>query len=189
MFTHRALELSFNFTALSNCLDSADSSTNSRLLSSRQSQLSKNPSPCYACNFDSTPAVPSPPQMSLISLQRFHLANSPITGIQPDKMSNPTPRFWAGPLRYMRWSAREKPAYFYSVLLGATGPLMLATVPPIQERLGYKRAVPIPMTYPGMVCCPLTMRSRRMNCTWIPGMLTRDMYSSVRAEKESNRVR
>ncbi|KAK8104074.1 uncharacterized protein PG998_011107 [Apiospora kogelbergensis] len=63
-------------------------------------------------------------------------------------MSNPTPRFWAGPLRYLRWSARERPAYFYSVVIGAAGPLMLVTVPPIQQSLGYKRAPPIPMTYP-----------------------------------------
>ncbi|KAH8662221.1 hypothetical protein BX600DRAFT_551031 [Xylariales sp. PMI_506] len=63
-------------------------------------------------------------------------------------MSNPTPRFWAGPLRYWRWSAREKPAYFWSVILGGSGLVMLAVVPPIQSRLGYKRAAPIPMTYP-----------------------------------------
>lgn len=67
-------------------------------------------------------------------------------------MSNPTPRFWAGPLRYCHWAARERPAYLYSVLIGAAGPLMLVTVPPIQERLGYKRAPPVPMTYPGTFC-------------------------------------
>ncbi|CAJ2504013.1 Uu.00g114070.m01.CDS01 [Anthostomella pinea] len=63
-------------------------------------------------------------------------------------MVNPTPRFWAGPLRYLHWSAREKPAFFYSVVLGASGPLMLLTVPPTMKRLGYERAKPIPMTYP-----------------------------------------
>ncbi|KAI0379058.1 NADH-ubiquinone oxidoreductase 9.5 kDa subunit [Hypomontagnella monticulosa] len=63
-------------------------------------------------------------------------------------MPNPTPQFWAGPLRYWRWSAREKPAFFWSVVLGATGPLMLATVPPTMKRFGYERASPVPMTYP-----------------------------------------
>ncbi|KAI1099264.1 NADH-ubiquinone oxidoreductase 9.5 kDa subunit [Jackrogersella minutella] len=63
-------------------------------------------------------------------------------------MAKVTPQFWAGPLRYLRWSAREKPAYFWSCIIGATGPLMLATVPPTLKRLGYERASPIPMTYP-----------------------------------------
>ncbi|KAI1403228.1 NADH-ubiquinone oxidoreductase 9.5 kDa subunit [Hypoxylon fuscum] len=63
-------------------------------------------------------------------------------------MPNPSPQFWAGPLRYWRWAAREKPAFFWSVIIGATGPLMLATIPPISTRLGYERSPPIPMTYP-----------------------------------------
>ncbi|KAH9888747.1 hypothetical protein F4778DRAFT_785945 [Xylariomycetidae sp. FL2044] len=63
-------------------------------------------------------------------------------------MSNPTPLFWSGPLRYLRWSAREKPAFFYSVIIGGAGPVMLFTVPPLMKRLGYERAKPIPMTYP-----------------------------------------
>ncbi|KAI0153596.1 proteinase B [Pestalotiopsis sp. IQ-011] len=63
-------------------------------------------------------------------------------------MSNPTPAFFNGPLRYIRWSARERPAYLYSVALGAFGLVMLATVPPLQKRFGYERAKPIPMTYP-----------------------------------------
>ncbi|KAI0402482.1 hypothetical protein F4802DRAFT_600085 [Xylaria palmicola] len=63
-------------------------------------------------------------------------------------MGNPTPRFWAGPLRYWRWAAREKPAFFWSCIIGGAGPLILATVPPTLKRLGYERARPIPMTYP-----------------------------------------
>ncbi|KAI6084980.1 NADH-ubiquinone oxidoreductase 9.5 kDa subunit [Hypoxylon rubiginosum] len=63
-------------------------------------------------------------------------------------MPNPSPQFWAGPLRYWRWAAREKPAFFWSVIIGGTGPLMLATVPPSLKALGYERASPIPMTYP-----------------------------------------
>ncbi|KAI3321629.1 hypothetical protein HD806DRAFT_503073 [Xylariaceae sp. AK1471] len=63
-------------------------------------------------------------------------------------MSNPTPRFWSGPFRYWRWAARERPAYFWSVLIGSAGPVILFTVPPTLKRLGYERAPPIPMTYP-----------------------------------------
>ncbi|KAI0906359.1 hypothetical protein F4823DRAFT_565866 [Ustulina deusta] len=63
-------------------------------------------------------------------------------------MSNPTPRFWAGPLRYWRWAARERPAYFWSCIIGGSGPVILLTVPPTLKKLGYERAKPIPMTYP-----------------------------------------
>lgn len=64
-------------------------------------------------------------------------------------MVNPTPRFWAGPLRYLRWSAREKPALFWACAIGGSGPVILFTVPPTLKMLGYERAKPIPMTYPG----------------------------------------
>lgn len=65
-------------------------------------------------------------------------------------MSSPvTPRFWAGPLRYLRWSARERPAFFFAVAIGALGPISLAVIPPIRNRLGDPDAAPIPLTYPG----------------------------------------
>ncbi|KAI1154065.1 hypothetical protein F4825DRAFT_448856 [Nemania diffusa] len=63
-------------------------------------------------------------------------------------MSNPIPRFWSGPLRYLRWSARERPAYFWSLAIGSAGPVTLFTVPPILRSLGYVRAPPVPSTYP-----------------------------------------
>ncbi|KAJ1335829.1 hypothetical protein MN608_02573 [Microdochium nivale] len=64
-------------------------------------------------------------------------------------MSSPAgPLFWAGPLRYLRWSARERPAYFWSVILGGTGPVLLVTVPPVRKALGYEKREFIPMTYP-----------------------------------------
>ncbi|KAK4102216.1 hypothetical protein N658DRAFT_424070 [Parathielavia hyrcaniae] len=63
-------------------------------------------------------------------------------------MNGATPRFWAGPLRYIRWSARERPGYFFAVAVGALGPAILITVPPIRRRLGDPDAAPIPMTYP-----------------------------------------
>jgi hypothetical protein len=64
-------------------------------------------------------------------------------------MVQPTPFFWRTPLRYIRWAAREQPAYFWSVIIGGMGPLIVVSTP-LHERLtGYKRAPPIPMTYPG----------------------------------------
>ncbi|KAI5925830.1 hypothetical protein F4810DRAFT_658480 [Camillea tinctor] len=63
-------------------------------------------------------------------------------------MSSRAPLFFANPLRYWRWAARERPAYFYSILIGSMGPVVLFTVPPTLKALGYERAAPIPMTYP-----------------------------------------
>jgi hypothetical protein len=63
-----------------------------------------------------------------------------------------SPRFWATPIRYLRWASRERPAYFWSVAIGACGPLTLAIVPPVRRWLGDEDAPPIPLTYPGMSC-------------------------------------
>lgn len=61
-----------------------------------------------------------------------------------------TPRFWANPVRFVKWAAREKPAYFWSVVLGSMGPVMMVVVPPIRRAVGDYDAPPIPLTYPGM---------------------------------------
>ncbi|KAK3905725.1 NADH-ubiquinone oxidoreductase 9.5 kDa subunit [Staphylotrichum tortipilum] len=63
-------------------------------------------------------------------------------------MSGITPRFWATPLRFTRWAARERPGYFWSVVIGAAGPLIVAVVPPVRKRLGDEDAAPVPMSYP-----------------------------------------
>ena len=65
-------------------------------------------------------------------------------------MSGATPRFWAGPLRYCRWAARERPGMFFAVVLGGLGPVTVAVVPPIRYALGDPDAPRIPLTYPGM---------------------------------------
>jgi len=65
-------------------------------------------------------------------------------------MTHAAPHFWVQPLRYLRWSARERPAYFYSCVIAAAGPVMLFTVPPLRRRFGDPDAPVIPMTYPGM---------------------------------------
>lgn len=49
----------------------------------------------------------------------------------------------------MRWASHEKPAIFYSIVIGSIGPVMLVTVPPIRKRLGDGPRERIPLTYPG----------------------------------------
>lgn len=60
------------------------------------------------------------------------------------------PRFWSTPLRYLRWASHERPAYFYSMLIGACGPVALVTLPPIRRFLGDVDPAPIPLSYPSM---------------------------------------
>ncbi|KAL6310263.1 hypothetical protein BKA93DRAFT_888917 [Sparassis latifolia] len=50
--------------------------------------------------------------------------------------------------RYLQRQAHEAPVIFYSCCIGGLGPLVLITVPPLRERLGWKPAEPIPTTYP-----------------------------------------
>ncbi|KAF8862791.1 hypothetical protein BDZ45DRAFT_712730 [Acephala macrosclerotiorum] len=58
------------------------------------------------------------------------------------------PRFWSQPLRYMRWAAIEKPAIFYSLIIGSMGPVVVVVVPPIRRMLGDSERPKIPLTYP-----------------------------------------
>ena len=59
-----------------------------------------------------------------------------------------TPQFFQTPFRFLRWASHEKPAIFYSFILGSMGPVCVFTVPPIRHRLGDPDRPPIPMTYP-----------------------------------------
>lgn len=59
-----------------------------------------------------------------------------------------TPQFWSTPLRYMRWASHERPAIFYSIIIGAMGPVFLVTLPKIRYALGDVDPEPIPFTYP-----------------------------------------
>lgn len=60
----------------------------------------------------------------------------------------PAPYFWSTPLKYCRWAARERPALFWSVVVGAAGPVGMAVVPPIRYRFGDLDPPLIPVTYP-----------------------------------------
>ena len=60
-----------------------------------------------------------------------------------------SPFFFRQPFRYMRWASINKPAYFYSIIIGFVGPIMVVTVPPIRRYMGEEQIQKIPMTYPG----------------------------------------
>ena len=60
------------------------------------------------------------------------------------------PRFFSQPLRYLRWASIEKPAIFYSIVIGSLGPIVMFVVPPIRHRLGDPQRPQIPLTYPSM---------------------------------------
>ncbi|KZO91937.1 hypothetical protein CALVIDRAFT_488242, partial [Calocera viscosa TUFC12733] len=45
-------------------------------------------------------------------------------------------------------TAHESPVYFYSLLLGSMGPVLLITVPPIRRRMGIVKPEEPPRTFP-----------------------------------------
>lgn len=68
-------------------------------------------------------------------------------------MSNP--QFWSTPLRYIRWAAHEKPAIFFSLVIGSMGPVALVSLPPIRRALGDVDPEPIPLSYPSKTIIPI----------------------------------
>ncbi|KAG5983742.1 hypothetical protein E4U55_007270 [Claviceps digitariae] len=59
-----------------------------------------------------------------------------------------SPIFWSAPVKYCRWAARERPAIFWSLVIGAIGPIALPIVPPIRRYFGDIDPAPVPVTYP-----------------------------------------
>ena len=57
--------------------------------------------------------------------------------------------FWSSPFRYLKWASYEKPAIFYSVIVGAMGPVFLLTIPPLRRLAGDEKPARIPLSYPG----------------------------------------
>ena len=57
-------------------------------------------------------------------------------------------QFFQSPGQYIRWASREKPAIFWSIVLGSFGPIIATVVPPIRHRLGDGPRPLIPLTYP-----------------------------------------
>jgi hypothetical protein len=78
-------------------------------------------------------------------------------------MSGPaSPFFFSTPLRYLRWASVNKPAYFYSIVIGCAGPIMVLTVPPVRRYMGQEQRPKIPMTYPSTFCIGGEMELRDM---------------------------
>lgn len=73
-------------------------------------------------------------------------------------MSNP--QFWSTPLRYIRWAAHEKPAIFFSLVIGGMGPIALVGLPPIRRALGDVDPEPIPLSYPSKSAISLELRPK-----------------------------
>ena len=78
------------------------------------------------------------------------LLTKPDTTCTPKiKMSGVPQRFWGSPVRYLRWAMHEKPAIFWSCVLGGMGPMCFVVVPPLRRWAGDEDPAQIPLTYPG----------------------------------------
>ncbi|OQV02089.1 hypothetical protein CLAIMM_07339 [Cladophialophora immunda] len=63
-------------------------------------------------------------------------------------MSGAPQRFWGQPIRYLRWAAHEKPAIFWSCVIGGLGPATFVFIPPMRRYFGDQDPPRIPLTYP-----------------------------------------
>ncbi|KAI0338093.1 hypothetical protein BDW22DRAFT_1432756 [Trametopsis cervina] len=50
--------------------------------------------------------------------------------------------------RYLQRQAHEQPVLYYSVVIGLVGPLLIVTVPPVRQRMGWEPAERPPTSYP-----------------------------------------
>lgn len=50
--------------------------------------------------------------------------------------------------QYIRWSSHEQPTLFWTVLIGASGPLLALTATPLRRKFLFPDAPEIPLTYP-----------------------------------------
>ena len=57
--------------------------------------------------------------------------------------------FWNQPLKFLRRASHEKPAIFWSIIIGSMGPVSLFALPPIRHAMGDMDPAPVPFTYPG----------------------------------------
>lgn len=61
----------------------------------------------------------------------------------------------------MRWAAIEKPAIFFSIVVGSIGPVLVLTVPKIRHRLGDGPRPQIPLTYPSTLMHQFDCKSQQ----------------------------
>lgn len=124
-----------------------------------------------------TPTTPSIPiGLSTLSLHQLRRAT----------MS--TPRFWRQPLRYMHWASIERPAIFWSCVVGSIGPVMVVTVPPIRRYFGDGPRPPIPMTYPSK-CLFIVWKVQETSPCIRADSLPRTLHSTFRPKEDSGRLR
>lgn len=69
--------------------------------------------------------------------------------------------FWSSPIRYLKWASYEKPAIFYSVILGCMGPVALVVIPPMRRWAGDQNPPMVPLTYPSKWTDYLQMSTQR----------------------------
>lgn len=62
------------------------------------------------------------------------------------------PYFWHQPFRYLRYASHTKPALFWSIVLGAAGPVLFVGSIPVKRVMGIQNRPKVPATYPGMLC-------------------------------------
>lgn len=72
-----------------------------------------------------------------------------VTRRNPFTMSAGVPKtFWSSPIRYLRWASHEKPAIFWSIIVGSLGPVSLFVIPRLRKMVGDEDPPKIPLTYP-----------------------------------------
>nr|CAG8486502.1 10636_t:CDS:2 [Entrophospora candida] len=60
--------------------------------------------------------------------------------------------FFSRQINFLKKSAEERPAYFWSLAIGFIGPIGVLVIPDIRRKyFGYEPPLPFPTTYPMMV--------------------------------------
>ena len=72
------------------------------------------------------------------------------------------PQFFQQPFRYLRWASHEKPAIFYSFVIGLCGPASFFVAPPIRRFFNDGPREMIPLTYPSKL-----LPNQRFTLRWI----------------------
>lgn len=106
-------------------------------------------------------------------------------------------QFWSTPGLYVKWAARNKPAIFWSIVIGSVGPVMALVVPPVRARFGDGPRPQIPLTYPSTSLSAAVLPSNDFhlktdpstNCPPIPLQLTPAPSSTQGPSQPSLRLR
>lgn len=121
----------------------------------RQDRLTSTPSwmdlrRCFGTLDSATRALSPSIDLRPSSLLTY-LLYEPASAPSASAMSKPN--FWSTPLRYFRWASHERPAYFWSILIGSMGPVTMVGIPPVRKYFGDVDPEPIPLSYPSKLPC------------------------------------